>query len=629
MPAFTPADCIGPVPMDPLTALLTQYPPTLPLYWAARKAYYTDGSHKVVAGLPCSGAAFYLTHQLPSSQTTFTVHPGGIGGTNTITRAELAGVYAALSHEAASHTRLTSLTVFCDSLACLYLEQTAQYSPHTLRECKHAPLLMHIRSLVLARAKLGYHTHFQKVPSHCGIVGNEMADKGAALALKTPPGACFSNLTFICPNYLSTLPAWPHLPPPHTPYTHPLVDPSHTSLWQAPDLNTTIKQHISRHCPDVADSASKDPSDTYTRIQASNAISLPIFSNYMWQSSLCRWSQIKKMLLIRAGTYWTASRARTCGMPYRTANGICTTGLCPICSFLSPGSTSRDTAGHILGECSHPKLAACYISRHNAAVCLIQSAIDHGDLGSCFTIMDATSLRNLPLGIHSTRLPRWLLPDVDPVTRNKLRPDILLIQGLSPASYSGKHNLLDACDCDTLAHLHSTCVIHLIEVGFTSDASHADSLYRKRSQHTFLVRLLLSAGWKVYSSLPAFAPPPPPLVQPRTGTQPFMIPLIGPASTMPPATVSLANDTQDLSHHVHIILISFTGVIYKPIEPILLLLGVSHSSLSTLLRTLHVKAVNSADFITRLRRALERSPSTFFSNSVVRSRRPAPPIDPP
>ena len=316
-------------------------------------------------------------------------------------------------------------------------------------------------------------------------------------------------------------------------------------------------------------------------------------------------------------------------MPYRTANGICTTGLCPICSFLSPGSTSRDTAGHILGECSHPKLAACYVSRHNAAVCLIQSAIDHGDLGSCFTIMDATSLRNLPLGIHSTRLPRWLLPDVDPVTRNKLRPDILLIQGLSPASYSGKHNLLDACDCDTLAHLHSTCVIHLIEVGFTSDASQADSLYRKRSQHTFLVRLLLAAGWKVYSSLPAFAPPPPPLVQPRTGTQPFMIPLIGPASTMPPATVSLANDTQDLSHHVHIILISFTGVIYKPIEPILLLLGVSHSSLSTLLRTLHVKAVNSADFITRLRRALERSPSTFFSNSVVRSRRPAPPIDPP
>ena len=78
----------------------------------------------------------------------------------------------------------------------------------------------------------------------------------------------------------------------------------------------------------------------------------------------------------------------------------------------------------------------------------------HGDLGSCFTIMDATSLRNLPLGIHST-FPHWLLPDVDPDTRNKLRPDILLIQGLSPASYSGKQHLLDACDRDALAHLHS------------------------------------------------------------------------------------------------------------------------------------------------------------------------------
>ena len=120
-------------------------------------------------------------------------------------------------------------------------------------------------------------------------------------------------------------------------------------------------------------------------------------------------------------------------------------------------------------------------------------------------------------------------------------------------------------------------MIHLIEVGFTSDASYVDSLYRKRTQHTHLVRLLLAAGWKVYSSLPASAPPPAPLVQPCT--QPFLVPLIGLAGTMPPATVTLMNDTQDLSHHVHIILINFTGVMYKPIETIILLLGVSHSSL--------------------------------------------------
>ena len=70
-----------------------------------------------------------------------------------------------------------------------------------------------------------------------------------------------------------------------------------------------------------------------------------------------------------------------------------------------------------------------------------------------------------------------------------------------------------------------------------------------------------------------------PIVPPRT--QPFLVPLIGPAGTTPPATTSsLADDTQDLSHHVHIIIISFTGVIYKPIERVLLLLAVSHSSLA-------------------------------------------------
>ena len=121
-------------------------------------------------------------------------------------------------------------------------------------------VLVYIRSLVLARAKLGYHTHFRKVPSHCGIVGNEMADKEAALALKTPAFPASLIHVEIILEYRYT-------------------------AWQAPDLNTTIKQHIYRHCPDVAESASKDPSDTYTRIQASNAISLPIFSNFMWHSS--------------------------------------------------------------------------------------------------------------------------------------------------------------------------------------------------------------------------------------------------------------------------------------------------------------------------------------------------------
>ena len=87
----------------------------------------------------------------------------------------------------------------------------------------------------------------------------------------------------------------------------------------------------------------------------------------------------------------------------------------------------------------------------------------------------------------------------------------------------------DACDTDALA-----CTLHLLEIGFTSDASLEDSLYRKRFQHTHLDRLLLTAGWIIYSSRPSLAPPPPPLIPPRS--QPFLVPLIGPYVSAPPAT---------------------------------------------------------------------------------------------
>jgi len=115
---------------------------------------------------------------------------------------------------------------------------------------------------------------------------------------------------------------------------------------------------------------------------------------------------------------------------------------------------------------------------------------------------------------------------------------------------------------------------------------------------------------------------------------PFLVPLVGPSALSMPHqdAVICSPDAEDLSHYVHIIIISFTGVIYKSIEPILQLLGVSPSALSTLLRTLHVKAVTSADSITRLRRALERDPATFFpGRTSVRTsaRRPLPQSDPP
>ena len=80
---------------------------------------------------------------------------------------------------------------------------------------------------------------------------------------------------------------------------------------------------------------------------------------------------------------------------------------------------------------------------------------------SWMPLASATSPLGSTVPGHAYRIG-WLLPNVDPDTINELRPDILLIQGLSPASYSSKQQLLDAWDCDTLAHLHSsTCMMRL------------------------------------------------------------------------------------------------------------------------------------------------------------------------
>ena len=44
--------------------------------------------------------------------------------------------------------------------------------------------------------------------------------------------------------------------------------------------------------------------------------------------------------------------------------------------------------------------------------------------------MDVGQAADLPEGVAGKRLPPWILPKVDNETRGKLRPDILIIEGL-------------------------------------------------------------------------------------------------------------------------------------------------------------------------------------------------------
>ena len=75
--------------------------------------------------------------------------------------------------------------------------------------------------------------------------------------------------------------------------------------------------------------------------------------------------------------------------------------------------------------------------------------------------------------------------------------------------------------------------------------------------------------------------------------------------------LQLPANVPDLSRYVHIILLSSSGVIFKPTDSILSILGISTPDIDKLLRSLHSLTVTSLHTITALRRKLERNPTTF------------------
>ena len=99
------------------------------------------------------------------------------------------------------------------------------------------------------------------------------------------------------------------------------------------------------------------------RMEASSGACMgaSVHGGFIKHTNINRCRATTKQLAIRAGIYWNESHARTCDICSlaQLMHGVYTTGtgrlanihifpVCPICSLLSPGSTSRDTARRIL-----------------------------------------------------------------------------------------------------------------------------------------------------------------------------------------------------------------------------------------------------------------------------------------
>jgi hypothetical protein len=129
-------------------------------------------------------------------------------------------------------------------------------------------------------------------------------------------------------------------------------------------------------------------------------------------------------------------------------------------------------------------MKAMYIERHNAAVRRITSTIMLGR-GDAYVVADAGTEDKLPKGVHSTRLPQWLLPSVPHDQLAKMRPDVLLVRSRDSSGA-------------TLEGQPETRVVDLIEVGYCSDTRHAEKTSEKTEQHAKLTELLRAAGWTVH-----------------------------------------------------------------------------------------------------------------------------------
>jgi hypothetical protein len=197
---------------------------------------------------------------------------------------------------------------------------------------------------------------------------------------------------------------------------------------------------------------------------------------------------------------------------------------------------------------------------------MVQKAVMYGALGNTFTIMDATAANALPPDVAATRVPAWMLPHLPATERALLRPDMLLVQGLTAEDAINYANRRPR-DLWELAAIQARCKVHIVEVGYTSESSHAETLSRKQKQHLSLVHALRAAGWSVVSG-------------------------------------------HDGSPY-HIMLIGVTGVLFSPFARTLETLGLQRHAANTLMRNIHVHSVMSAASLIRRRRSLENAQDNY------------------
>ena len=429
----------GPMPHvlchDRALAEILPQAPSLKL--VADSIVYTDGSKRgtsITAAWVHPGNAFSEAMSIP----------GPSSAQHTALRGELVAIHAALHSPQLPSAQ--PLHVMTDSLTSLYLIAAYLVRPTQFRFHKHRWLIAAIAQSTLLRSAPVLLT---KVRAHIGVRGNTCADDLAASA-HDADSVCISQFKDPCLRGPAWVQYW------YGDTLSDLDDLKHHAIRIANLSALTQLQNKSDHLK------SKTLLKVQTAITSQAGLHL-VASNAYWGSTRVKDFHRTLVLQVRLGTLVTRSKLAK----WYPSQGI--SPACPLCS------APKDTIAHRLGACSALPIKRQICARHGHAVNAIAIAIRGGALGNCALMCDAECHER-----YVSFPPAFL-----PLHLQVSRPDIVLLANV--------HDRFPMLPIGT--RRDPRVVVHLIEVGFTSDLLVHDRVQVKLDQHEQLRRNLLAYGW--------------------------------------------------------------------------------------------------------------------------------------
>ena len=458
---------------------------------------YTDGSCHVKDGKQVIGAGVFH----PRTKSKHLVDPSGAGITNSIPRAELAGIAAAIEN---GYTHIAT-----DSLSSLFQIRKQLMYPEKHRHHLQEDVLKTIATRISASENK---IHFYKVKAHAGIAGNECADALAnhqaylsdqeqadtGIPLAGPNGNPFYDIHWLAHKR----------PEQQNTHDNPTSNPTYLS-----NLHDNLKSHMhSRHKLGYANSKT----GYYTYYQDLLPIVDKKISNAFWNMKGISFPAKRNIFQYRTGTLNNQKLA--------VRHKRSTNPQCPLCHH-------TDSALHILSGCQHATISNMITERHNIASRHIIKALSKGALGACIVSVDAGSEDrllsqnlHLPEDVSMRYVPKWLFkrglsdrekqdssrPDAILVTNKPIRPTPSNTQMALRSGTVLNRNIRTTNASSPKDIPENERVIHLVEIKYCEDTRPGHQLEAANEQHKKLCdrqlkgknivlhTILLGVGGSVY-----------------------------------------------------------------------------------------------------------------------------------